>query len=504
VNRPADTLIVGGGTSGCVLAARLSADPARSVLLLEEGPDHTGYDATVTSPGQAQLVSRRREFAEGLRLDVADRAVPLARGRVLGGTSAVNYLATVRGLPADYDRWAARGLAGWAWADVLPYFRRAETDRDFPGSPVHGDAGPLTVSRWPRRTFAVGHRAFHDGLAEVGVPTVADLNDPAQLPGVGVFPASVRESGERLTVSGAYLTGEVRARPNLRVRTGVRVARLLVADGRVTGVETTGGERITAGEVVVSCGAVGSPALLLRSGLGPAGDLRALGLPVAADLPGVGRGLQDHLGPALTYRADPGTRAEGPPGGPAQTVWVARGSDGAGDPDVHVFPVPLPGEDGSSDPGAFAVLVFSMRPEGRGRVTLRPDRPEGKPLVSLPPPGEREVAATRAVFGVLDAWERSSVCSGLGLRRTSGPASLSTPEAAAQVTREALVSYAHLAGSCAMGPDSDPDAVLDAACRVRGATGLRVVDASAMPEIPVGNTYLSCVMMAERVADLMR
>lgn len=498
-----DVVIVGGGTSGCVLAARLSEDPGRSVLLLEEGPDHTGYDRTVTSPGQAQVVSRRREFAEGLVLDVAGRAVPLARGRVLGGTSAVNYLATVRGLPADYDRWAARGLPGWAWRDVLPFFRRAERDLDFPDSPLHGHDGPLTVARWSPRTFAAAHTAFHDGLAELGVPAVADVNDPAGLPGVGAFPASVRDTGERLTVSQAYLTDAVRARANLRVRTGTRVARLLVERGRVTGVGTAEGERVTAGEVVVSCGAVGSPALLLRSGLGPADDLRAWGVPVTGDLPGVGRGLQDHLGPALTYRADPGAPPGGPPGGPAQTVWVAAGTGGR-DPDVHAFPVPLPGRDGEPDAGSFAVLVFSMRPDGRGRVTLRPDRPDGRPLVTLPPPGNREMAATRAVFAVLDEWEHSTVCRGLGVRRTSGPATLSAPDAAAEATRESLASYAHLTGSCAMGPDSDPCAVLDAACRVRGVAGLRVVDASAMPEIPVGNTYLSCVMMAERVADLMR
>lgn len=511
---PVDVLVVGGGTSGCVLAARLSEDPARSVLLLEEGPDHTSYDHTVTSPGHALIVSRRREFAQGLKLDVDGRPVPLARGRVLGGTSAVNYLATVRGHPGDYDRWAARGNPGWAWPDVLPFFRKAERDLDFPESALHGHHGPLTVARWSERTFAAPHTAFQHGLTEVGVAAAADLNDASLLPGVGPFPASVRPgTRSRLTVSQAYLTDEVRARPNLEVRTGTRAVRLRLCQGRVLGVRTATGERVDAGEVVVACGAVQSPALLLRSGLGPAEDLRACGIAPECDLPGVGHGLQDHLGPALNYRIDDRIDAARRPGGgahqagrdeggPAQTVWVAASGSGP-EPDVHVFPVLLPGKDGAVAAESFAVLVFSLRPDRRGRVLLHPGEPDRNPIIRLPAPGDREIAATQKIFEVLQDWEESAVCRELGVRRAPGETRLSAPGAAAAAVRGALVSYAHLTGSCAMGPEGEPGAVLDPACRVRGVQGLRVVDASAMPDIPSGNTYLSCVMMAERVADLM-
>jgi choline dehydrogenase len=488
-----DVLVVGGGTSGCVLAARLSEDPARSVVLLEEGPDDTGYDRTVTSPAYAQSVSRAGKFAEGLRLDVDGAKVPLARGRVLGGTSAVNYLATVRGRPGDYDGWAAGGNPGWAWDDVLPAFRRAEHDLDFPDSPLHGDSGPLTVRRWSDATFAPAHAVFQHGLVEAGVPAVADLNDAGGLPGVGPFPASVDPAtGARLTVSRAYLTAEVRRRPNLRVRTGVRVARLRLEGGRATGVITADGEVLTAAEIIVCCGAVQSPALLLRSGIGPAADLRAAGIEPVADRPGVGGNLQDHLGPGLPYRIRGGGVGTG---GPAQTVWA--------DPGVHVFPVLLPAADGTADETTFAVLVFSLRPGGSGRVTLHPDDPDRPPLIRLPFPDAREIQAQQRAFDVLDAWEHSTAAKEAGLSRLGDAGSLADPGAAAAASRAGLASYAHLTGSCAMGPGSDPSAVLDPACRVWGIEGLRVVDASSMPEIPAGNTYLTCVMMAERVAAMM-
>ena len=487
-----DVIVVGGGTSGCVLAARLSEDPARTVLLVEEGPDDTEYDVTVTSPAYAQSVSRADRFAEGLRLDVDGATVPLARGRALGGTSAVNYLATVRGRPADYDGWAALGNPGWSWREVLPAFRRAEHDLDFPGSPLHGDRGPLTVRRWSEATYAPAHAAFRHGLVELGVPAVADLNDPDGS-GVGPFPASVvPASGERLTVSRAYLAAEVRRRPNLRVRTGTRIVRILVEGGRAVGVLTGDGERLTAGEVVLACGAVQSPALLMRSGIGPAADLRACGIEPVRDLPGVGRNLQDHLGPALVYRirADGGVGT----GGPAQTVWWADG-------DLHVFPVLLPAGDGTAEADTFALLVFSLRPERTGSVTLRAGAPDRRPLIRLPHPGAREIDAQQRAFEVLDAWEHGAAAREVSLSRDGE--SLARPGAAAAATRTALASYAHLTSSCAMGPESDPHAVLDPACRVRGVAGLRVVDASSMPAIPTGNTYLSCVMLAERVAELM-
>lgn len=480
-----DVLVVGGGTSGSVLAARLSEDPGRRVLLLEEGADHSTYDATVTAPTFGQHASLSRRFAQGLMLDMDGQGVPLARGRVLGGTSAVNYLATVRGCPADYDSWGA----GWTWADVLPVFRRVEHDLDLPDSPLHGDTGPLTVRRWSEATFAPAHATFLHGLAEVGVATANDINDPAQLPGVGAFPASVSD-GERLTVSRAYLTEEVRARPNLEIRTGVRVRSVAVERGRAMGVHLDEGI-VEAGEVLVCAGAVETPALLLRSGIGAADELAALGIPVVCDLPDVGRHLQDHLGSAVGYRiAEPGVGS----GSPAQTVWVA-GRERGGASNTHVFPVLLPGSDGRAIDGAFALLIFSMRPEASGSVTLRSDRPDGRPTIRVPRPGKGEYDAHREAVAVLREWEHSPAARAAGLSRASETAASLDNDAQSLWLRQPA-SYAHLTSTCAMGR------VLDRSCRVLGLDGLRVVDASAMPRIPSGNTYLTCVMLAERVADL--
>ncbi|MGW0576986.1 GMC family oxidoreductase [Streptomyces sp. NPDC002920] len=493
-----DVLVVGGGTSGAVLAARLSEDPSRSVCLVEEGEDHSAYDATVSDPTLGQAASLSRRFAQGLVLELEGRPVHLARGRVLGGTSAVNYMATVRGCPADYDGWAEAGNPGWAWHDVLPVFRRIEHDLDFGDTPLHGGAGPLTVRRWTEETYAPAHAVFLHGLAEVGVATTPDLNDPDRTPGVGSFPAGVDLSGARLTVSNAYLTGEVRARPNLTVRTGVRASRILLAGTRATGILTDHGERIHAASVIVCAGAVESPALLLRSGIGPAGALRALGIEPVLDLAGVGKRLADHLGSVIPYQLDdPGVGS----GGPAQTVWLAGGGHGA-PPDTHVFPVLLPGADGAAVPGAFGLLVFSMRPEKTGSITLRPDRPDGRPVISVPRPGKRERDAHGQALAVLREWELSPAARSAGLRRIA-PRADTLDQDADDLWLAHPASYAHLASSCAMGPQRDPLAVVDATCAVHGIDGLRVVDASVMPRIPAGNTYLTCVMIAERVGDLL-
>jgi len=478
--------IVGGGTAGSVLAARLSEDPLISVTLLEMGPSDASYDSAVLDPSRAPdawagvppIAMSPMKFGSG--------EIVMLQGRLLGGTSAVNGLATLRGLPADYDSWAASGLEGWGWEDVVDTFIAAETDKDFGATPIHGDSGPLTVRRWRRDEMSRAQLAYYDGMVEAGSPAVADINDPTQLPGIGVFPVTIDDSVNRVSTSLAYLTPEVRARENLRIRTGCEAVELCVDAGRVSGVRLATGEEVAADEVVVSAGTLWSPLLLMRSGIGPAAHLAEYGIKVHADLP-VGETMSDHIGPGLPYRH------EGPRGGvagPAQ-VLLAGASNGV-DVDYHAFPIAPTKTDG---PTEFMLPVFLMRSSNRGQVRLG-ETVESDPQVTAPPLPDDGVDRLRHGFDRVAAWERSGPARQLGCERID-PLDLTATDAVSVALERLPISYGHMTGTCPMG------SVLDADCRVHGVKGLRVVDASVMPTIPSGNTYLGCVMVAERVARKM-
>ncbi len=480
-------IVVGGGTAGSVLSARLSEHPESSVTLLEAGPDDDSYGELVLEPARAAEAWTGVGSVAMTAMTTETGVIPMMQGRVLGGTSAVNAMATLRGLPPDYDAWAAAGLDGWGWEDVKDTFIAAERDADFPNSPLHGDKGPLPVRRWRSDELSRAQRAFCEGMVEVGESAVSDINDPSQLPGVGVFPVTIDDEGRRVTTSLAYLTPEVRGRENLSVRTGVEVAALAIADGRVSGVRLVGGEEIEADEVVVSAGALWSPHLLMRSGIGPADHLAEHDIAVHADLP-VGATMSDHLGPGIRYRHD------GPRGGvagPAQVVLV--GASKGRDVDYHAFPI---ASAPSQDATEFMMAVFLLRSSGRGSVRLG-DSPEAGPVVKAPPLPEDGPERLRHAFDRLAAWEDSEPARALGCAPVE-PIDLRAADAVATALERLTMSYAHMTGTCPMGT------VLDADCRVRGVEGLRVVDASVMPTIPSGNTYLGCVMVAERVARKMK
>ncbi|MEQ9517868.1 MAG: GMC family oxidoreductase N-terminal domain-containing protein [Parvibaculum sp.] len=481
-------LIVGGGTSGTVLAARLSEDPDLFVTLLEAGPDDDMYGADVFEPARAASAwAGNTPIAINVMATEAG-TIPMFQGRILGGTSAVNGLATLRGLPSDYDEWAAAGLQGWGWKDVVDTFIAAENDMDFGASPLHGDSGPLSVRRWRHGELSHAQRTFYDAMVEMGEPSVADINDPSQLPGIGVFPVSIDKAGKRVTTSLAYLTPAVRARDNLVIRTNTNVARIALEDGRALGVVLTTGEHLATDEVVLTAGAISSPVLLLRSGLGPKAHLAERGIRLHADLP-VGSTMSDHLGPGIAYRHK-GRR--GGIAGPAQ-VLLAGASNGV-DVDYHAFPIaPAPSEDNETD---FIMAVFLMRSSGRGSVRLG-EALDSDPVITAPPLPDDAVGRFRHAFDRIAAWERSEVARGLGCEPVEGH-DLSAPDAVRTALERLTLSYYHMTSTCPMG------AVLDADCRVHGIEGLRVADASVMPTIPTGNTYLGCVMIAERVARKMR
>ncbi len=476
-------VIVGGGTSGAVLAARLSKDPALAVTLLEAGPDHDTYDGLILEPSRAPEFWMGGAQVAQTPMLTATGAIPMFQGRVLGGTSATNGLATLRGLPEDYNQWADAGLDGWGWDDVADTFIAAERDVDFPSSPIHGSDGPLPVRRWRREEMSRAQLAYYDGMVETGSSTVSDVNDPSQLPGIGVFPVTIDDTGKRVSTSLAYLTPEVRARENLHIRTATEVSKLAIDGGRVVGVTLTTGEDIHADEIVVSAGAIWTPWLLMRSGIGPAHHLTNYGIAMHADLP-VGETMSDHLGPGIPYRH------EGPRGGsagPAQVVLV--GASNGTDVDYHAFPI-APGQ--TDGPTEFMMAVFLMRSSGRGRVQLG-DSADADPVVTAPPLPDDGFDRLRHAFDRIAAWEQSAPAKALGCEPIE-PHDLTAPDAVADAYERFPFSYAHMVGTCPMGT------VLDADCRVLGLQGLRVADASVMPTIPSGNTYLGCVMVAERMA----
>jgi len=227
--QPRRVIVVGGGTAGSVLAARLSENAACSVTLLEAGPDHDAYDSAVLKPSSAAAAwAGAAPVVPTPMIMEAGGAIPVLQGRLLGGTSAVNGLATLRGLPSDYNAWAETGLQGWGWDDVVSTFIAAERDMDFGSSPLHGDSGPLSVRRWREDELSRAQRAYYHGMVEIGEPVVADINDPSQLPGLGVFPVTIGDDGQRVTTSLAYLTPEVRARENLEIRTNTEVTKITI------------------------------------------------------------------------------------------------------------------------------------------------------------------------------------------------------------------------------------------------------------------------------------
>jgi choline dehydrogenase len=505
-----DVIVVGSGSAGAALAARLSEDSARSVLLLEAGPDFATVEQTPRDLLDGSAMSMvhhdwryRAEILDG-------RRVLYPRGKVTGGSSAVGATIALRGVPRDFEAWAAAGVPQWGWSEVLPYYERLEDDLDFDGE-YHGRGGPVPIRRWRPEELTGLQQAFLETSLALGYPEVKDHNHP-QATGVGPIPSNRRDAHTRVSTAMAYLT-EARRRPNLTIRPESLVHRIVFDGSRATGVEVSGAdggapELVAAGTVVLSAGALGSPALLMRSGIGPAEELRRHGIDPRLELPGVGRNLSDHPRSGVFMVPRPGAWQRADPF--LQTILrtTSAGSDRFNDLqfyavnhfDLTLFPeLQMLG----GAPVILGVMVVHQKPQSRGTVLLSCTDPAAAPAVDL-----NFMAAERDVQVLIDAvrtcWDL--VHAG-GLRGYGedfvvlGEKIIKNDAMVLQYVKLSLDSGYHPVGTARMGAAPEDGAVVDGECRVFGAEGLRIADASVMPEIVSCNTNLTSIMIGERVAD---
>jgi choline dehydrogenase len=487
-----EVLIVGGGAAGCVLARRL-ADGGRSVLLLEAGP---GLGASV---GPALLDGWRNPQGSEWTNDWGYRSEPgpdgkpttLRRGKLLGGTSWLTRFA-VRGHPADFEAWAARGNPGWSFAEVLPTFRRLEADADFGRQPWHGAAGPMAIDRYATKRRSAIHDAAVEAFCDLGFPTVEDHNAPGAV-GVGPMPMSTG-GGRRTTTLQAYLQRD--APPaTLRIEPDREVDKVLMNGGRALGVRLIDGTEIAVDSVILCAGTYGSPALLMRSGVGPAAHLREMGIDVVVDLQGVGEGLADHPGVGL----DAGFSGDAPCEALRHTIATFRSRSQSADkaPDL-MFWVHEPSE----DDGRLYLDPILLKPDSRGSVRLRSADPLDPPRITLP-----GLRADRDLERLMEGYELGLVIANhpsiRALAEEPPPATPSGPvDLRARVVANAY-SLPHVVGTCRMGPSPDAGDVVDATGRVHGVDGLWVIDASVIPDAPSGFPHLVTIMVAEQLAQRM-
>jgi choline dehydrogenase len=486
-------VICGAGTAGCVAAARLSQDEGTEVTVLEVGPHYRPGQWPAELAHSHRIIKETHDWGYLARAGASPRIVHVPRGRVVGGSSVTNGAIALRGHPEHYDEWDAH-IDGWGWESWLPWFRAIESDRDFGGADWHGDHGPIPISRYPRGGWMELQERFAEASLAAGHAWVDDHNAPGAV-GIGPIPLNMVD-GVRQTPADHYLDPAL-ARPNLRLRAGVTVDRVVLEGGVARGVdilaEDGSAERIPADAVIMALGTYATPAALLRSGVGPRDELERHGVPVQAEVAGVGRGMQDH--PKVSYRFELALDAPAWPAPWYQCLLTGAHEVGGERRVYQVMPYSGTVEGGQRFTD-LNVQVADARSR-RGHVRLQGRDPRLQPRIEMGwflEPSDRaaavaagrrlmEVARTAPLADVLTPWP-----------------GLDDPD---QVLRT-VETFHHPVGSCRMGRPDDPDAVVDTAGRVRATEGLWVWDASVIARVPSANTHLAVIALAERLAAAFR